>query len=182
MEHFNYIKRIDGVMSPDVCDYLMSYYQTSTDRIRRDNGPQHFGELNIGQVDPVLNQQLSHFLIEAHHQYSKLVPGCKWMGPISGVEGFRVKCYTADTEDQFGPHVDVGDLESCKRYLAFLFYLNDDFKGGHTIFMRDNEGDYIVSPKKGSVVVFPPNWQFPHVGTPVKDKDKYIMSSYLNYT
>ncbi len=89
-----------------------------------------------------------------------------------------MKRYTGGSGQQFSDHVDVGDLVSSKRYLAFLFYLNDDFTGGKTIFYPDTE----ITPVKGSVVIFPPSWQYPHAGLPVESGNKYIMSSYLNYT
>ena len=55
-----------------------------------------------------------------------------------------------------------------------LFYLNDDFEGGETIFYPEMS----IRPKKGSVIVFPPYWMFPHEGTPVIAGKKYIMSTY----
>ena len=93
-----------------------------------------------------------------------------------GLEEFRVKRYN-EGEDYFANHVDIGDLASAKRYLAFLFYLNDDFEGGETTFLPDIK----VKPKKGSVVVFPPTSMFPHAGEKVTKGTKYIMSPYYNY-
>ena len=97
--------------------------------------------------------------------------------PELALEEFRVKRYTGGTGQQFADHVDVGSLSSCKRYLSFLFYLNDDFVGGETRFYPDTT----IKPTKGSVLVFPPMWMYPHAGLPVKTGTKYIMSSYLNY-
>ena len=45
-----------------------------------------------------------------------------------------MKKYHARTKDRFDPHVDVQDHASARRYLAFLFYLNEDFSGGETEF------------------------------------------------
>ena len=83
------------------------------------------------------------------------------------------------TDDQFLIHTDVQDHQSAKRYLAFLIYLNDDFKGGETTFPYNK---LTIKPETGKVLVFPPTWQYPHSGLPVKSGNpKYIMSTYLHY-
>jgi hypothetical protein len=46
---------------------------------------------------------------------------------------------------------------SAKRYLAFLFYLNDDFEGGETDLSSDKSSNH----RRGKVLVFPPTWQYP---------------------
>ena len=65
-----------------------------------------------------------------------------------GMEEFRIKCYN-DEADCFSPHVDVGDAASSRRFLAFLFYLNDNFDGGNTEFRLPNK--QVIKPEKGSV-------------------------------
>jgi hypothetical protein len=46
------------------------------------------------------------------------------------------------------------------------------------LFLPDKQ----VQPVKGSVIVFPPTWQYPHAGLPLISGTKYIMSTYLNFT
>ena len=89
-------------------------------------------------------------------------------------EGSNIKKYVGGTNDVYKRHADVASLETCQRFVAMIFYLNDDFEGGKTIFYPKCE----ITPKKGSVVVFPPYWLFPHEGTPVLKGNKYIMSNY----
>ncbi|BCU94503.1 MAG: hypothetical protein CM15mV5_1640 [uncultured marine virus] len=61
--------------------------------------------------------------------------GCETMVTTEILWEFaRIKKYTKNTEDQFAPHVDVGDHASAKRFLAFLVYLNDVEEGGETNF------------------------------------------------
>jgi hypothetical protein len=64
--------------------------------------------------------------------------------------------------------------EDSTRYLAFLFYLNDNEAG--TRFEN-----FTVEPKMGSIVVFPPMWMFPHAGEMPDKTTKYIMSTYYHY-
>lgn len=91
-------------------------------------------------------------------------------------EQFRIKKYYNDGNDLFDTHVDVQDYSSARRFLSFLFYLNDVDEGGETIF----EG-ITIKPKAGSMIVFPPLWLFPHRGNPPVSNTKYILSTYLHY-
>jgi len=62
------------------------------------------------------------------------------------------------------------------RDVSFLFYLNEN--DGDTYFPRHHIN---IHPKAGSVLVFPPTWEYPHVGSPPTVQKKYIMSTYLHY-
>ena len=112
-------------------------------------------------------------------QKIRLVPFVNYLPKSFSIEEIRVKRYQNDGIDVFDDHVDVGDHLSAARYLAFIFYLNTVEVGGETVFLGSN--NYIVKPKPGQVVVFPPNWQFPHKGCPPISGNKYIMSSYLQF-
>ena len=46
-------------------------------------------------------------------------------------EQLRIKKYEPNGLDQFDTHVDVVDHDSAKRYLSFMWYLNDVDVGGN---------------------------------------------------
>ena len=93
----------------------------------------------------------------------------------------------------FVPHYDacVGDKDTCQRmnqnngprYLTVLFYLNDNFDGGETIFPKINK---LVKPEKGKAVIFQNvnnngviiN-QALHGGEPVKNGEKWIANKWI---
>ena len=178
MTHHSFIKQYEGVVSDVICDWLVRSLDESDQLVFRRTDIMNFDEVNINQTHPDVVQPLVQVLSSVLVKYKKDFPleTLYFQDPLS-LEEFRVKRYTGGTGQQFNDHVDVGDLSSSKRYLAFLFYLNDDFTGGKTIFYPDTT----ITPIKGSVVVFPPTWQYPHAGLPVETGNKYIMSSYLNY-
>jgi hypothetical protein len=91
-------------------------------------------------------------------------------------EQFRIKRYNVGGEDRFDTHVDVADYSSARRFLSFFWYLNDVEEGGETEFAFDT-----IKPKKGSLVIFPPLWMFPHKGNPPISGPKYLLSTYLHY-
>ena len=92
------------------------------------------------------------------------------------LEEFRLKRYNGGSDDRYDEHIDVQSPDSSRRFLSFLFYLNDDFTGGETEF---TEGG-LVTPRRGSVLVFPPYWMYPHAGRRVITGTKYIMSTYMH--
>ena len=59
-----------------------------------------------------------------------------------------------------------------------LFYLNNVDSGGKTIFPYQNKE---FTPNRGDVIIFPPTWEYPHLGEPPMSSPKYIMSTYLHY-
>ena len=91
-------------------------------------------------------------------------------------EQFRIKKYNVGGEEKFDTHVDVSDYNSSRRFLSFMFYLNDVHEGGKTVFKEIE-----ITPKKGTLLVFPPLWMYPHRGDPPISNSKYIMSTYLHY-
>ena len=92
-------------------------------------------------------------------------------------EQFRLKRYLPNGEDHFDDHVDVGDINSARRFLVFFLYL-DHNEGGHTDFPQ---GNISVQPQTGRMLMFPPMWTHLHAGRKPIDKPKYIIVSYLHY-
>ncbi len=85
-----------------------------------------------------------------------------------------------DNNQQHDFHTDVTNIESTKRFLAIVCYLNDNFDGGETIFPHFN---LQVKPKKGTILLFPCTWSYLHKGNPsTNGYAKYILGSFLNYT
>ena len=50
-------------------------------------------------------------------------------------------------------------------------------EGGETIF--DIGEEVAIKPEAGSVVCFPPTWQYPHKGATPISGPKYVISSYV---
>ena len=170
---------IHGVLPPVVCEGLVDHFEQSDQQERLDeNGYPTFTQLIINQHLPDLVQPLVRYVVGAVDKYRQCNKvQTNYLPDVKALEELRIKRYNSDSEDRFDAHVDVTNCETMKRYLALLFYLNDDFTGGETSFI----GYDSVKPKQGSVLVFPPTWQYPHAGLPVQTGTKYIMSTYLHF-
>lgn len=94
-------------------------------------------------------------------------------------ENLKIKRYLPNTDQGMSDHIDVFSKESSRRFLAFIIYLNDNFEGGETVFLRH---DIKIKPKTGTVVIFPPYWPWLHSANKViSGEPKYFMGTYLHY-
>jgi hypothetical protein len=176
----DFIKIYDNVLSQEACKTLIDLFDLSSYKeIINNKGTPNFTQLNINQKHPEHIKFLSQVTSGIVNLYKKdFVDYTRWYPPRLFLEEFRIKKYHSRSHDRFDIHVDVEDHASARRYLAFLYYLNDDFTGGETEFPHHNKK---IVPKQGSVMVFPPTWQYPHAGLRVNKGIKYIMSTYCHY-
>lgn len=178
----DFIKTVE-VFDEATCKVIIEVFEQSLNKERIENmlTPQ-FTQVNLNKEEKYKKfvQVLSYKFVEVLKRYKKELPEyAEWFPEKLFFEEFRVKKYESGSDDQFELHVDVEDHPTAKRYLAFLCYLNDDFFGGETDFPYNK---LTVRPKTGTVLVFPPTWQYPHRGIPVKKGSaKYILSTYLHY-
>ena len=62
------------------------------------------------------------------------------------------------------------------RDYTVIFYLNSDFVGGELVFPEQGVS---ISPKEGSIVLFPSNHIYPHEVMPVQDGVRYAIVSWI---
>ena len=176
----DFVRVYDDALDEETCDFLIGFFDQSPDkheRIDEDRKPS-FTQLNLTEH----SKEISHVhnlliakTFEYRNDYYEFVD--KRVFPEShAFEQFRIKRYEPDGKDMFDTHVDVKTHASARRFLAFLWYLNDVPNEGNTVF-----DGLTIEPKKGKLVVFPPLWMFPHRGEPVIECPKYILSTYLHY-
>jgi predicted 2-oxoglutarate/Fe(II)-dependent dioxygenase YbiX len=76
------------------------------------------------------------------------------------------------------PHVDgTVTCDGRESIATILIYLNDDFKGGQTVFLQDKDSEYGVTdsvcPRRGSVLVLRQDAM--HKGCTVEEGTKYLI-------
>lgn len=179
----DFIHVYEDVLEPNICQFLINFFEENPDKHERyDNeGKPNFTQVNLTescQMSDELNSVHNHLIrktIEYRDIYYQFIDG-RVFPSEHAFEQFRIKKYNADGVDQFDTHVDVINHETSRRYLSFTWYLNTVDQGGNTIFK-----DLMISPKVGSLVVFPPMWMFPHKGEFPISNPKYILTTYLHY-
>jgi hypothetical protein len=75
-------------------------------------------------------------------------------------------------------HCEVGGLETSKRILAWMIYLNDVEDGGGTEFKFQN---YTSKAQKGKLLIWPAYWTHMHRGVPSKTQEKYILTGWFSF-
>ena len=192
------IKVYDNALDDYTCEYLTEHFERSKRRhikVARNRTP-NFTEYDLSgnvwredkRTKKVYTDLLNKIHIHAQEYFNFVNHHFKYLFPDDivyastvfpqyyGIERFRIKRYNVGVNEAFNTHVDSMNLRSCPRFISFLWYLNDVEEGGQTLFHGKE-----VKPKKGRLVIFPPLWLFPHMGTEPISNTKYIMSSYLRY-
>jgi hypothetical protein len=77
---------------------------------------------------------------------------------------------------------DWGDLITAtnsmiekQNIFTFMWFLNDDFENGETVFLNDN----VIKAEKGKLVVFPSEWFIPNKSNIPIGNDKYILICWI---
>jgi prolyl 4-hydroxylase len=177
------IQIYDLVLEPELCSLLIQTFDnnsTNHEIIDNDKKPS-FTQLNLTAIskesDSINNIHNLVILktIEYKNKYYETIDS-RVFPEKNNFEYFRIKKYNNTGEDLFDTHVDVMDHESSRRFVSFLYYLNDVETGGETVFQG-----LTIQPKCGRLVIFPPMWMYPHRGNvPISD-NKYILTTYLHY-
>lgn len=89
-------------------------------------------------------------------------------------EGYRVLKYAGGAE--YGAHHDHAPVNS--RTLSLVAFLNDGFSGGNLVFPKFNVS---ITPKAGSVIMFPSNFPYSHIAEPVGEDDNTIKYSLVTW-
>lgn len=173
-----FIVTYENSLDAGVCDQLVTLFEQQTPEFIDNQQTPQFSQWNF-TAEMTKDEDLHKHLVKTamkyrDEYYEEMCRDCfpekhQW-------EQFRIKKYRSGTDDQFKTHVDVGDYSSARRYLAMFWYLNDVVEGGETEFLHKK-----IVPTKGTLVMFPPFWCFPHKALPCVSSDKYILTTYLHY-
>jgi len=183
------IKIYDDSLSEDLCKKVINFYESHEEHhevVDRDHRPK-FTQFNLTQFvnsgertakDLQLHDTITRTLLTTINLYQMDLLTVDELPAQYALEELRIKKYDNNGEDQFDTHVDVGNYNSARRFIACFVYLTDNESEGQTTFP---DLGVSVEPKVGRILVFPPLWMYPHAGMPVKDKPKYIIGTYCHY-
>jgi Rps23 Pro-64 3,4-dihydroxylase Tpa1-like proline 4-hydroxylase len=101
--------------------------------------------------------EYSHLLLEFHTDFFMVQKYKKGIGK-----------YVYHTDG----HNDIAKKRT--RVITFLWYLNDVLEGGETEFINLK-----INPRKGTLLLFPSTWNYPHRGNMPISSDKYIITGWL---
>ena len=179
----NYIRVYDNIVSPEFCDGLIKKFEDNPQyQEKLSKGLMSLTHMEIMRPDTqIFNDDIMH-LVEKFQECIKTYKSDCNIEPVMwpqkySFESFRMKRYIPDGTDQFGPHVDAKNIETCKRFLVFFCYLTDNLAGDTTFPQMGISSEC----KKGSLLMFPPMWPWLHSGEKPIETPKYILGSYLKF-
>ena len=123
-----------------------------------------------GFVERDVNQSLFKCFEEYIHKYGHLKDG-KYYSTTQKVQ---------KTPAGGGYHVwhdENNSIEYCTRSMVWMFYLNDDFKGGETEFLYYHKR---IQPKQGTLLIWPAGLTHAHRGGLVLEGIKYVVTGWFN--
>ena len=185
-EHLRpYVQVLDKVLRPEFCDQLIAEFAESDEwqlaragmhsEVNRDVRNVDAVDLSHPQVlrkNPQMRQSLEEALLNATRKtlrhYQALFPSCRI------VQGQSFELLRYRTGGFYRTHTD--SFKKIPRTLSCSYALNDDFEGGDWSFFH---GEYQLRLPKGSVVVFPSNFMFPHEILEVKQGTRYAVVTWM---
>jgi predicted 2-oxoglutarate/Fe(II)-dependent dioxygenase YbiX len=179
----DFIQVFDDVMCEDTCDLILNEYQNSDEwgdsviagglnkdirnctqiQISSDDTIQKNYQTRKNIDDLVLNSVSNVIRI-----YSDICPHFK----IDVDTGYQLLRYREG--EFYTQHTD--SFKSEQRSLSCSIQLNEDYDGGEFAFF---DREVMIRSKKGSVIVFPSNFMYPHEIMPVISGTRYSIITWL---
>ena len=187
MVDINYFCRIyDDFLSSDDCKNYITKFEENLKKIdvlEQYDDPvlvcgEDFQDLNFHTID-LFREAIYRYKCDiGEDQSPSYFPGGY------GWEQIKIKKFRVNSNKSLDSelHTEVGSLEEAKRFLSLTIYLNDDFNEGEKYFPLFNTK---VKPKKGSLFIAPPFWNFLQKEIPPKPPSisgaKYCLTTYLHF-
>jgi hypothetical protein len=185
MEIIELVVKFDNFISDECCDYMVKWFNDNNENQKdgsiATNKKDNFvitdfkkcSQSNL-PLDSNISKLMNNVIFDVYSEYSKIRPA-----PQENIcaKDYTIRSYKKN-DGKFDLHVDQSYGGTVSRIFAIIIYLNDVEVGGETEFPHYN---IKVSPKKGTVLVFPCNYLFPHKGNVPISNDKYIATAFINY-
>ena len=171
----NFIKCYPNILSDDLCDKIITQDILNFEPARvRDNELSDDRKCFSKQLDDKFDKDIFNVIGQIIIQYKKEFRHFH-TGANTEDTGYEHLLYKGSDKGEYTEHTDHMDL--FPRVLSCSLILNDNYKGGDFSFFK---GKHLVKKKKGSAVVFPSNFCFPHAITPVTKGDRHSIITWIH--
>jgi len=181
---------IDGYYLSDlsICDDLIQLFKNTNNKIS--------GQIGSGTVNKKIKDSLDLQLHINHMiEYPILKKYFKELGQIIDLykkkykfcdesvgkwviqQDFNIQKYEP-SQAYHGWHCEKSDVNTSKRHLVWMTYLNYVKQGGETEWYYQK---LKVKPEKGLTVIWSADWTFTHKGHTTIDEDKYIITGWYDF-
>jgi len=180
---FDYIVVIENALTPALCDAVLAEYKNCDDWInaaienREDLDIRNCQTIGIS-FDSVIQKNLqirknldSYLFVSASNvikQYREKFSDCT----VEQDSGYDLLKY--EVGGFYTTHTD--SFKDRPRAVSCSFMLNDDYEGGEFAFF---DRELIYNLKKGSCIMFPSNFMYPHEIMPVTSGTRYSIVTWF---
>jgi hypothetical protein len=182
-----YIMVFDNIIPDELCDRILDEYSNSLDfqktyvgddiSKRIDDNIRTCTSITISdpkiihkneEVRKKIDRDIFDVVQQSLFTYTEVHPNCDFKTD----DGFILLSYK--TGQFYTEHTDGGIKN---RVLTLILILNNDYEGGKLQFFS---GKYVPKLKKGSLVLFPSNFMFPHEVTKVESGTRYSIVCWVS--
>jgi hypothetical protein len=188
MELKDYIKVYDGTVDDNFCRNAIRLFEESTNKVYPIEVADKIQCSAMNLTEEAEKNNITEFItlqnaivqpiVDAGIQYYTDVQCDKYWPSKNALEQIKMVRYSAKKGDYFDLHIDIGDLESSRRFMAYHIYLSDVETGGEMEFPL---ASVKITPKRGRIVMHPSTWQYPSIEHKSTSQDLYKLTTYLHY-
>ena len=179
MEIKNFIKCYDNIIDDSLCDELVE----DSKNLKLETAKVGNAEINknvrncvIQYVDKKFDERIFNIVSKIINEYHKEFKHFQ-LGPKGEDTGYEYLIYYGKDKGEYKIHVDSFDLKP--RVLSISLLLNDNYDGGDFKFFEGSD-TFIIPKKKGTAVVFPSNFCFPHAVLPVSNGNRHSIITWIH--
>jgi len=179
-----YIKIFYNVVSDEDCNLILDEYASSSDWVESRTGDGNVNKhirncdiISISQANTIIKnpetrQKIDHLLFNASgkalKEYIQLFPHCE----VNTDSGYDLLKY--EVGGYYSLHTD--SFKDIPRSVSCSFNLNDNYEGGEFAFF---DKELVIRAPKGSAIVFPSNFMYPHEIMEVKKGTRYSVVTWF---
>ena len=173
----DYIKNYENILDYKVCDEIIEnskknkFIPATTGDGNKTKARTCYSSKLDKKFESLIYETIGKILLEYQKSFKYFATGLS----IEDT-GYEHLLYLGKENGNYQMHVDHFDLQP--RVLSISLILNDDYDGGDFVFFENNS--FVVKKKKGSAVVFPSNFCFPHAVKPVSNGDRHSIITWIH--
>lgn len=193
-EYDGFVGVYDDAFSAEYCDALVEHFEwcntnnktysrPEAELIKKDQSTNlnplsqqdiSFGAQHIGRFINVFNEV---FWGQCYKEYIEKY------SLLSNYDKHTIHTYKIQRTDPAGGyhtwHCEDMTVGNSRRIGVYIVYLNDVGEGGETEFLYLSKR---IKPKKGRLIIFPPNYPWAHRGNPPLSGTKYILTGWTEFS
>jgi len=177
MEISKFVKRYDDMIDHNLCDKIINstnFKEFEVAGVGDNNKNKKIRNCYTKNISKEFDDDIFKIVSSSLDRYCSDFKWCSFGIAIEDT-GYSHLLYKGVEGGEYKMHVDHMDLYP--RVLSCSLILNDNYEGGNFVFFDE---EYLIEKKKGSVVMFPSNFCFPHAVTPVSNGDRHAIITWIH--